>query len=77
MIDPSSGYGSIASSSSRGSSVNLGAQAFPSLQTPRRKGSKLSGVKETSSPPHDADVSEDFNAADDSTDEPPIIVEHE
>lgn len=40
-----------------------------------RKGSKLVGVKEASSPPHDADVSEDFSAADDSTDEPPIIVE--
>ena len=39
------------------------------------KGSKLLGVKETSSPPHDADVSEDFSTADDSTDKPPIIVE--
>ena len=62
------------------SSVNLEAQASSSSsQTPRRslihKGSKLSGVKETSSPPHDADVSEDFSTADDSTDEPPIIVE--
>jgi cysteine protease ATG4 len=76
MIDPASGGGSIASSSSHGSSVNLEAQASPSSsQTPRRKGGKLSGVKETSSPPHDADVSEDFSTADDSTDEPPIIVE--
>jgi hypothetical protein len=76
MIDPSSGGGSIASSSSHSSNVNLEAQASPSSsQTPRRKGSKLSGVKETSSPPYDADVSEDVNAADDSTDEPPIIVE--
>jgi cysteine protease ATG4 len=76
MIDPASGGGSIASSSSHGSSVNLEAQASPSSsQTPRRKGGKLSGVKESSSPPHDADISEDFSTADDSTDEPPIIVE--
>jgi cysteine protease ATG4 len=39
------------------------------------RGSKLVGVKEASSPPHDADVPEDFSSADDSTDEPPIIVE--
>jgi cysteine protease ATG4 len=77
MIDPASGSSSIASSSSH--SI-LEAQASPSSsQTPRRplmrKTSKLSGVKETSSPSHDADVSEDFSTADDSTDEPPIIVE--
>ena len=76
MIDPASGGGSIASSSSHGSSINLEGQASPSSsQTPRRKGSKLTGVKESSSQPHDADISEDFSTADDSTDEPPIIVE--
>ena len=80
MIDLASGSGSIASSSSQGSSVNLEAQASPlSSQTPRHslmcKGSKLSGVKKTSSPPHDTDVSEDFSTADDSTDELPVIVE--
>ena len=73
MVDAASGSSSIASSSSH--SI-LEAQASPyTSQTPRRKGSKLSGVKETSSPSHDADVSEDFSTADDSTDEPPIIVE--
>jgi hypothetical protein len=50
----------------------------PTTQAPKRsimrRGSKLVGVKEASSPPHDA-ISEDFSAADDSTDEPPIIVE--
>ncbi|KAH9020204.1 hypothetical protein EDB85DRAFT_532534 [Lactarius pseudohatsudake] len=77
MIDPAS---SVVRSSSHNSSVILEAQASPSSsQTPRRslirKTSKLSGVKEASSPSHDADVSEDFSTADDSTDEPPIIVE--
>ncbi len=47
----------------------------PPKRSIMRRGSKLVGVKEASSPPHDADVSEDFSAADDSTDEPPIIVE--
>jgi hypothetical protein len=52
---------------------NLEAQASPSSsQALRRKGDKLSGVKETSSPPHDADVSEGLGAADDNTDKPPI-----
>ena len=40
-----------------------------------RKGSKLLGVKETSFPLHDTDVSENSSIADDSTDEPPIIIE--
>jgi hypothetical protein len=43
------------------------------------RGNKLVGAKEkekeASSPPHDADVSEDFSATDDGTGEPPIIVE--
>jgi cysteine protease ATG4 len=75
MIDPASNSSSTASSSS------LLEPPVPSstTQTPKRsimrRGSKLVGVKEASSPPHDADVSEDFSAADDSTDEPPVIVE--
>ncbi|KAH9016405.1 hypothetical protein EDB83DRAFT_2508558 [Lactarius deliciosus] len=60
-------------------SSSHGSTSPSSSQTPRRslmrKASKLSGVKEASSPSHDADVSEDFSTADDSTDEPPIIVE--
>jgi hypothetical protein len=52
-------------------------------QAPKRyimcRGNKLVGAKEkekeASSPPHDADVSEDFSATDDGTGEPPIIVE--
>jgi len=75
MIDPASNSSSTASSSS------LSDPSVPSstTQVPKRsimrRGSKLVGVKEGSSPPHDADFSEDFGAADDSTDEPPIIVE--
>ncbi|KAI0245661.1 hypothetical protein BJV78DRAFT_1287349 [Lactifluus subvellereus] len=76
MIDPASG----SSSSSQSSNVLLESPAAPpTTQGPKRslirRGSKLLGVKETSSEPHDADISEDFSAADDSTDEPPIIVE--
>ena len=76
MIDPASG----SSSSSQSSNVLLESPAAPTTtQGPKRslirRGSKLLGVKETSSLPHDADISEDFSAADDSTDEPPIIVE--
>ena len=48
----------------------------PTTQAPKRsimhKGSKLVGIK-MSSQPHDADISEDFSMADDSTDEPSII----
>jgi cysteine protease ATG4 len=75
MIDPASNSSRTASSSS------LSEPPVPSstTQAPKRsimrRGSKLVGVREASSPPHDADVSEDFSAADDSTDEPPIIVE--
>ena len=81
MIDPSSGgSSSIASSSSQSSNALLEPSPSSSTtQSPKRslmrKGSKLFGVKESSTPPHDADASEDFGAADDSADEPPIIVE--
>ncbi|KAI9461081.1 cysteine protease required for autophagy [Russula earlei] len=80
MIDPASGSSSTASSSSQSSNVLLDPPPSPSItQIPKRsiirRGSKLFGVKESSSLPHDADVSEDFGAADDSTDEPPIIIE--
>ncbi|KAH9980532.1 hypothetical protein BJV74DRAFT_101947 [Russula compacta] len=81
MIDPSSGgSSSIASSSSQSSNALLeGSPSSSTTQSPKRslmrKGSKLFGVKEASTPPHDADASEDFGAADDSADEPPIIVE--
>jgi cysteine protease ATG4 len=87
MIDPASN----SNSSSTASSSSLLEPPVPvpssTTQAPKRsimrRGSKLAGVKEkekekekeASSPPHDADVSEDFSAADDSTDEPPIIVE--
>ena len=79
-IDPASGSSSTASSSSQSSNAPLEPSLSPSTtqvpkRTPMRRGSKLSGVKEASSPPHDADVSEDFSALDDSTDEQPIIVE--
>ena len=75
LIDPASNSSSTASSSS------LSEPSVPSstTQTPKRSimrnGSKLLGVKEASTPPQDADVSEDFSVTDDSTDEPPIIVE--
>ena len=81
MIDPASGSSSAASSSSQSSNTLFSEpSSSPSTsQNPKRslirRGSKLFGVKEASSPPHDADISEDFSAADDSTDEPPIIVE--
>ncbi|KAI0294162.1 hypothetical protein BC826DRAFT_352534 [Russula brevipes] len=80
MIDAASGSSSTASSSSQSSNALLDPSSSPSItQSPKRslmrRGSKLLGVKEASSPPHDADISEDFSAADDSTDEPPIIVE--
>ena len=87
MIDPANN----SNSSSTASSSSLLEPPVPvpssTIQAPKRsimrRGSKLAGVKEkekekekeASSPPHDADVSEDFSAADDSTDEPPIIVE--
>jgi len=81
MIDPASGSSSAASSSSQSSNA-LFSEPSSSPSTTQsqkrslmRRGSKLFGVKEASSPPHDADISEDFSAADDSTDEPPIIVE--
>jgi len=80
MIDPASGSSSTASSSSQSSNVLLDSPSSPSIiQSPKRslirKGSKLLGLKEVSPPLHDADLSEDFGAADDGTDEPPIIVE--
>jgi cysteine protease ATG4 len=72
MVDPASG-------SSSSSNVLLDSPASTTTQGSKRslirRSSKLLGLKETSSPPHDADISEDFSAADDSTDEPPIIVE--
>ncbi|KAH9991014.1 hypothetical protein BJV77DRAFT_1068523 [Russula vinacea] len=80
MIDPASGSSSTASSSSQSSNALLEPSLPPSTtqaskRSLMRRGSKLIGVKEASSPPHDADVSEDFSALDDSTDEQPIIVE--
>ncbi|KAI0056521.1 hypothetical protein BV25DRAFT_1572624 [Artomyces pyxidatus] len=86
MIDPSSGSSSIASSSSSSSNPQSDSQSSsPSPLTPKRslmrKGSKLSGVREDRFPPspqtplHDSDISGDFSMADDSVDEPPVIVE--
>ncbi|KAI0259535.1 hypothetical protein BC834DRAFT_943164 [Gloeopeniophorella convolvens] len=80
MIDPASTSSSVASSSSSSSNALSEAPASPSTtQTPKRspvrRGSKLSGVKESPSPQHDAEPSEDFSLADESMDEPPVIVE--
>jgi cysteine protease ATG4 len=76
MVDPASG----SSSSSQSSNVLLeSSTCAPATQGSKRslirRGSKLLGIKDTSSAPHDADISEDFSAVDDSTEEPPIIVE--
>ncbi|KAN0133884.1 hypothetical protein V8E53_008316 [Lactarius tabidus] len=71
MIDPASGGGSIASSSSHGSSVNLEAQAFRPRKHPDARGVNCRSRRLLLH--HMMPTSEDFRIANDSTYEPPTI----